>query len=727
METAEAERPSSEPRRPSTRVLEFVAIVPLLLWLGYAVVSHPGEFGDPYLLMWAGSIAVVDLLPIPSSLGLPFSLSFPLQLAVALIYPPPVAGAVAFLGTADTREFRREVSLEVALWNHAQIALSVIAESVLFHSIVTLDANWYAVAPTVLAAAIVGYAVNALLVAWYFKLQTDDRFIPVLREMHVGVFGEFLLSYMGLALFSVFMATSFVEIGPLSLIVFVAPLAFARQMFTRTYSLHQATQEIAAREQEKEYQAHHDSLTDLPNRVLFHRNLEDAIAKASEAEGILAVMVIDLDGFKEVNDTLGHHYGDLLLKEIGPRLSTALRDEDVMARLGGDEFGIVLPALPQPEVAVAIARRLMEEFERPVIVDGLALDISGSIGIALFPTDSQDVDTLLRRADVAMYDAKEAGTGFELYHPSLDRYSPSRLTLVGQVRPAIENDEFLLYYQPKVRIADGKIVGVEALIRWQHPQRGLVPPDEFIPLVERTVLLRPLTAYVLNQALRQTREWHDLGLPIQTAVNLSARNLADSELPDQVADLLGAWELPSSALGLELTESFVMSDSLKTATILNRLRDVGVELSVDDFGTGYSSLSYLSRLPIDEIKVDRSFVGDMLANPNNATIVRATVDLGRNLGLRVVAEGVEDAATLQELARLKCHVAQGYFLSRPLPADQITPWLMARVTEGAASGHAVERETRHDADIARADAPAPRPGHGGGVPASQGRPRLRAL
>ena len=356
------------------------------MWLAHAVVTQPGEFGDPYLLMWAASIAVVDLLPIPSSARPPVQPErFPLRLAVALIYPPPVAGAVAFLGQADHREFRREVTLEVGLWNHAQIALSVIAESLIFHGLVSLDSDWYVVAPVVLLAAVVGYAVNALLVAWYHKLQTQEKFIPILLEMHVGVFGEFLLSYMGLALFSVFMATSFVDIGPWSLVVFVAPLP-SRQMFARTYSLHQATQEIAAREREKEYQAHHDSLTDLPNRVLFLRELEDAIERASEDEGILAVMVIDLDGFKEVNDTLGHFYGDLLLREIGPRLSTALRDEDVMARLGGDEFGIVLPSLPEADVAVSIARRLLEEFERPVTVDGVALDISGSIGIALFPT-----------------------------------------------------------------------------------------------------------------------------------------------------------------------------------------------------------------------------------------------------------------------------------------------------------------------------------------------------
>jgi diguanylate cyclase (GGDEF)-like protein len=497
--------------------------------------------------------------------------------------------------------------------------------------------------------------------------------------MHVGVFGEFVLSYMGLALFSVLVATSFVQVGLPSIAVFIAPLMFARQMFRRTHSLQVATEELAERQRENEYQALHDSLTDLPNRVLFLRTLAEVAVEAQADGGMFGIIIMDLDRFKEVNDTLGHHYGDMLLQEIGPRLSEVLRDEDLMARLGGDEFGILLPDLPGPEIAIRVAQRLLEELEKPLSVEGLLLDVSASVGIALYPDHSDDVETLLRRADVAMYAAKEAGSGvYELYDPSFDQYSPDRLTLIGQVRPAIERQEFVLYYQPKVFLGDGRVAGMEALVRWQHPERGLVTPDDFIPLVEQTVLLRPLTMFVLNEALRQWREWKIVGIEAQIAVNLSARNLLDIQLPDQVAEALARHGVPPSALSLELTESFLMSDPARSIDVMDRLAAVGVDMSIDDFGTGYSSLSYLRRLPIDEIKIDRSFVTNMQQSAGDAMIVRATVDLGKNLGLRVVAEGVETAPVWDQLRALGCDVAQGYFLSRPMPAMEATRWLAAR-------------------------------------------------
>jgi diguanylate cyclase (GGDEF)-like protein len=393
------------------------------------------------------------------------------------------------------------------------------------------------------------------------------------------------------------------------------------------------------------------------------------------------VMLIDLDHFKEVNDTLGHHFGDLLLQEIGPRLSSVLRDNDLMARLGGDEFGIVLPELPTEDVAMRIADRLLEELEIPVSVEGLALDVSGSIGIALFPSQANDAEALLRRADVAMYAAKEKSGGYELYDDDMDRHNPARLTLIGQVRPALESGEFVLYYQPKVRLADGRAAGAEALIRWQHPSLGLVPPDEFIPLVEKTVLLRPLTHYVIETVLKQWREWADMGIRIPISINVSARSLLDQELADQVADQLRTWDVPPAFLRMELTESFLMGDSGRSTQVLDALSDVGVGLSIDDFGTGYSSLSYLKRLPIEEIKVDRSFVMQMHVDANDFMIVRATVDLGRNLGLRVVAEGVEDLATFDRLAEFGCDEAQGYYISRPLSAVEFTRWLSVRNLE----------------------------------------------
>ena len=680
MSTVEEIR-SADPRtrRASTRVYELFVALPLVLWLVLEFVRDPLQFGDPMLLVWIVAIAVVDLMPVPTSVELNFSLSFPLQLAVALIYPPPVAAAIALLGTSDTRELSKELPLAKSLFIRGQIAISVLVEGFVFHRIAgDLSADWYWLGIGVLVATILGYSVNALLVAWYFHLESRRPLLRILTEMHLGVFGEFLISYLGLALFSVLVATSFLNSGILAVGVFIAPLAFAWQMFHRTHSLQVATDELAQREQEKEYQSLHDSLTGLPNRTLFQRRLHDSIDAAEEDGASLAVMIMDLDHFKEINDTLGHHYGDLLLQEIGPRLSGVLRPGDLMARLGGDEFGVVLPELANERAAIRVAERLMEEMEQPVVVEGIALDVSASIGIATFPVHSDDVETLLRRADVAMYAAKESGGGYEVYSPSLDKHSPSRLTLIGQVRPAIDNEEFTLHYQPKARLSDGRVAGVEALIRWQHPDRGMVPPDEFIPLVERTVLLRPLTQYVLNEALRQWHTWSRAGIQLEVAVNLSPRSLMDPQLPDLVGQLLERWEVPPRFLTLELTESFVMADSGRSLGVLAGLAEVGVLLSIDDFGTGYSSLGYLKRLPIGEIKIDRSFVMNMHENANDAMIVRATTDLGRNLGLRVVAEGVETRAAWDQLAALHCDIAQGYFLSRPIPAHEITRWLALR-------------------------------------------------
>ncbi len=666
-----------EPGTPSRgwrRVYEIAFVVPLLAWFAYDFVNHPAYVADPLLLEWVVAIAIVDLLPVPTTVGLPFSLSFPLQLSVALIYPPAVAGAIVFLGSTDARELRFAVPPGKALWNRAQIAVSVVIEGWIFHHLGSIGSPWYVLGPAVLLAGMIGYAANAIFVAVYMHLQDGGPIWGLLREMHVGVFGEFIVSYMGLALFSVVVATTFVRLGPWSIAVFIAPMAFARQMFTRTHSLQEATVELEAKTQENEYQALHDALTDLPNRMLFMRRLHEAVEAMDEGQR-LAVMIMDLDHFKEINDTLGHHMGDRLLQQIGPRLSGVLREGDLMARLGGDEFGLVLPDLPDDGVAVRIAERLIEELEQPLSVEGLALDVSGSVGIAIYPAHSDDVETLLRRADVAMYAAKESGGGFEVYHPSLDQHSPHHLTLIGQVRPGLENREFILHYQPQVRLSDERAVGVEALVRWQHPERGLVMPDDFIPLVEHTVLLRPLTYYVLDQALQQWHVWTRRGIEVEMAVNLSVRNLLDAQLPDHVAELLDRWEVPPPSLTLELTESFLMADSGRSTGVLAALADVGVRMSIDDFGTGYSSLSYLKRLPIDEIKVDRSFVVNMQKDPNDAMIVRATVELGKRLGLQVVAEGVEDRATFDELAELGCDLAQGFSIGRPVPAAEATRFL----------------------------------------------------
>jgi diguanylate cyclase (GGDEF)-like protein len=678
-------------RRPVIRFYELLVSVPVVAYLIWSVWTDPQMFTDWYVFAWAAAVMVAELLPVPTNVSMGFSLSFPLELSAAMLFPTPTAAAIAFLGSADAREFRGEIPPLKAVFVRSQIALCVIAESAIFNHTVTRNVHaalgdvlqgppWKLILPTLLAA-IVGYALNTFLVATYHHFQYDTPILATIRKMHEGVFGEFVLSYMALALFAVLVATSVHNLGVFAILVFAAPLAFARQMFQRTHSLQEATNELAEKQAENEYQALHDSLTGMPNRMLFQLRLADAIEASRRVDGKLAVMLIDLDHFKEINDTLGHHFGDLLLQEIGPRLSSVLRDNDLMARLGGDEFGIVLPELPSEDVAMRIADRLLEELEIPVSVEGLALDVSGSVGIALFPSQANDAEALLRRADVAMYAAKENGGGYELYEDDMDRHNPARLTLIGQVRPALETGEFVLYFQPKVRLADGRAAGAEALIRWEHPSLGLVPPDEFIPLVEKTVLLRPLTHYVIETVLKQWREWADMGIRIPISINVSPRSLLDQELPEQVADQLRQWDVPPAFLRMELTESFLMGDSGRSTQVLDALSDVGVGLSIDDFGTGYSSLSYLKRLPIEEIKVDRSFVMQMHVDANDFMIVRATVDLGRNLGLRVVAEGVEDLATFDRLAEFGCDEAQGYYISRPLSAVEFTRWLSVRNLE----------------------------------------------
>jgi diguanylate cyclase (GGDEF)-like protein len=430
-----------------------------------------------------------------------------------------------------------------------------------------------------------------------------------------------------------------------------------------------------------EHQALHDALTDLPNRTLFHDRVHQALASARREHIAAAVMIMDLDRFKEVNDTLGHASGDELLKQVGLRLRDSLRESDTVARLGGDEFGVLLPKVVDAEAAVAVARKLRTTLEEPFTLHGLALRMEASIGIALFPDHGSDVQSLLQRADVAMYVAKEHPAGCEVYTRERDEYSPGRLTLLTELRRGIDRGQLLLHFQPKADLRTGDIQGVEALVRWQHPERGMIPPDEFIPPAQKTGVITPLTMFVLDEALRQCRTWALQGMELCVAVNLSTRNLLDVHLPDTVGELLARWEVPARLLELEITESTILADPVRAMEILSRLDEMGIRLAIDDFGTGYSSLAYLKRLPVDELKIDKSFILGMEENENDAVIVRSTIDLGRNLGLRVVAEGVETAKAWNRLVSLGCDIAQGYYLSRPVPADQLTEWLRERAAK----------------------------------------------
>jgi len=422
---------------------------------------------------------------------------------------------------------------------------------------------------------------------------------------------------------------------------------------------------------ENQHLALHDPLTDLPNRSLFHDRAQQAILASRRDQTGIALMILDLDRFKEVNDTLGHHNGDLLLQEIGARLRGGLRESDSVARLGGDEFGLLLPNVADGAEALMLGERVRAVLRRPFTLEGVTLDVEASIGIAIYPEHGDDVDSLLQRADVAMYLAKEDRSGCELYASDRDEYSPHRLALAAELRRALDEKELVLHYQPKADLSDGRIVAVEALVRWQHPEHGLLTPDQFVPLAEATGLIRELTLTVLDEALHQQRVWRDDGIDIRVAVNLSARDLYDLTLPASTAELLAKHDVPPTSLELEITESVIVADPMRARAILNRLSEMGVVLAIDDYGTGYSSLGYLKRLPIDEMKIDRSFVMQMADDRNDAAIVRSTVELGRNLGLKVVAEGVETAAAWAHLKALGCDFAQGYYLSKPVPAAEI--------------------------------------------------------
>jgi diguanylate cyclase (GGDEF)-like protein/PAS domain S-box-containing protein/excisionase family DNA binding protein len=425
------------------------------------------------------------------------------------------------------------------------------------------------------------------------------------------------------------------------------------------------------------HQALHDALTDLPNRTLLHDRLGHAL-RASRRDGRpLALLLLDLDRFKEVNDTFGHHRGDDLLRQVAARLRGALRASDTIARLGGDEFAALLPGADEGG-ARAVATALRAALDVPLVIAGQALQLGASIGVALAPAHGEDAPTLLRHADTAMYAAKHAGdTDVAVYDPAHDPHSPDRLALLAELREAITQGALALHYQPKVALATGQVHGVEALVRWPHPVHGLLPPDQFIPLAEQHGLIGPLTLWVLEEALRQGKLWARAGWDLNVAVNLSAWSLHDASLPDTIAALLRRFDAPPGRLRLELTEGSVMADAERALEVLTRLAALGVGLSVDDFGTGYSSLAYLKRLPVDEVKIDRSFVRDLATDEADAAIVHSTVGLGRSLGLQVVAEGVEDRATWDLLARMGCDVAQGYYLSRPLPAAAVADWLRA--------------------------------------------------
>jgi diguanylate cyclase (GGDEF)-like protein len=438
------------------------------------------------------------------------------------------------------------------------------------------------------------------------------------------------------------------------------------------------------------HRAHHDQLTGLPNRTRLLEHARVLLENAALRNGSVGVLLVDLDRFKEINDVLGHASGDVLLTRVGALMAGAVRDDDILARLGGDEFAVVL-ADADEDTAVRVADRLRELASGTVEIDGVALNVEASVGIAISRPDAgEDIDALLRHADIAMYTAKRARIGFTVYQSDQDTTTRERLNLLGELRQALQSDEIVLHYQPKLTLPSGQLTGVEALARWQHPIRGLLSPAEFIPAAENTGLIVPLTLHVLDISLGQMHRWRALGHDFSMAVNVSPRCLAHPDLTANVLSLLLKHCIPPRQLKLEITENTLAHDPQRALATLTSLHNAGIQISIDDFGTGYSSMSYLKRLPVSELKVDRSFVSGMVADADDAVLVHSVIELGHNLGLTVVAEGVEDQATLDALTKVGCDIAQGFHLGRPMPDDAFDIWLKTRADAQVLAGRATD-------------------------------------
>jgi diguanylate cyclase (GGDEF)-like protein len=650
--------------RPYATVVSMVGFALLFFIAASGKVGNSGAaIGEFWLLV--GFVVLGEMLPIKlPRRNVDEEISMATTFAFALLISAGTAAAVLALALAELLAyFIRGKTFSRSAFNIGQYTLSLAAAGgvlTLLTDVPRPDGIFQTSdLPGILVAALVFFLVNNMLTSVWFALQQEAPIVDhLLRDL------AFRASTAGASL----------ALAPIVVIAAQHSLPLIPVLLIPVVALYKGGRQAAL----NEYQALHDDLTSLPNRVLLHDRVHQAILTGDREKALVAVMLMDLDRFKEVNDTLGHHAGDVLLKQIGPRLRSVLRESDTIARLGGDEFAVLLPNVADKSAAAQVADKIKRALDLPFEIQGLRLNIEASIGIAFSPEHGRDVETLMQRADVAMYVAKGTRSGYAIYTTEQDRHSPNRLALVGQIRTALDKEEIELYYQPKADLLTGDIKGVEALIRWHHPERGLMFPDEFIPMTENTGLIEPLTLYVLEAAIKQCRVWQEADLDMTMAVNISARSLLDSQLPDQIERLLRKWGLRPGSLRLELTESSIMEDPVRALGVLDRLSEKGIGIALDDFGTGYSSLSYLKRLPVNELKIDKSFVMNMTSDEDDAVIVRSTIELGRNLGLEVVAEGVESEDHWHHLAELGCDTAQGYYLSRPIAAGEFMQWLRQR-------------------------------------------------
>ena len=653
--------------RPHLPLLFDVAVTTAGLGLlGLLAATHGPAIvgaGDPVTWVLAGAVLVAELLPIKIGRGtgeVAPSTTFTFAL---LLHSGVTAAVVAQALALIVRDGLDETHVPRCAFRVARQTLALgAAGGVLYltHLTGALRFDWVGLGAYVAAGSVYFLLSSGVSIAERLLGGRDRLRDELSADLVSDAATEAIL--IGLAPLAVIA----LERSPLAIVLLAVPL-LAVHSAGRHASIHERL-------------AHHDSLTGLPNRVLFSDCIRQAITcYGDEPVDVSAVMLIDLDRFKEINDTLGHHEGDEVLRKVASRLRDTLRDGDTVGRLGGDEFAILLPSVRDAESAIAVARKLCDAVSVPIDLDGVTLEIGASIGIACHPQHGDDVETLMQRADVAMYQAKERKSGVCCYTADEDDNTLMRLTLAGGLRHAIDADELAIHYQPQVDVATGRPVGAEALLRWRHPEHGLMPPVEFIPIAEQTGLIVPLTMHVLDAALLQVSVWREDGLDLTVSVNLSPRVLAEPDLPQRIAGLCRKRHVSPRALVVEITESMIVADPDRALPVAEQLSRMGVTVSLDDFGTGYSALDLLKRLPVSEVKIDRSFVLGMLGDTRDLAIVRYTTGLARELGMQVVAEGVETSALHDRLVELGCDVGQGYLYGRPMPAPEFTRWARERV------------------------------------------------
>jgi diguanylate cyclase (GGDEF)-like protein len=657
--------PQVRPRQPGHWLLLVQVLAPLLAGGAACLTAGVDRWSIPALGLIA-AFAIAGELTFESNGKLEISASF-LAITLASVYLGPGPAALIGAVAISVSGLRFRWASHVFLNNLTNFTWTPMLGGLFFYETVRLahvgrsSVTYYLL---VFATYLVSLGVNFLLAAGYRCYLDRTALVAKARVMLVPVLSAELMTAL-MTLVGVFGA---VKLGLAGLALFGLVLGIFQYLIAELMTSQRRSERL-------QRVATTDELTGLANRERFREVVEARIAAAAPGDAF-TVMLMDLDRFKEVNDTLGHHYGDVLLRDLGPRLASAIGDEGLVARLGGDEFGI-LPASESsdPAAVEGIVTQLCATINQPFTVDELSLEVGASIGVARFPDDGLDSHALMRCADIAMYAAKEAQTDYKIYAVEQNQHSVRRLNVLSDIRHALTGDEIVVHYQPIVDLDDRTVKGAEGLVRWQHPEHGLIPPGAFVQTVEQTGLIGPLTRHVLEQSISECAAWRRDGRALSVAVNLSVRNLLDRDLPREIERMLDSFGVPADALQLEITESMIMTDPERALATVSRLSDLGVRLSVDDFGTGYSSLANLRRLPIDELKIDRSFVSPMLQDESDLIIVRSTINLGHDLGLRIIAEGVEDAPTLERLATLGCDLAQGYHLSRPMSGNAFSTWL----------------------------------------------------